>query len=61
MIVIKNYWHVPPSVNLRRHEKQKCDISGSTRHTKAIERAKYSVKNAEFRYESVYDAPFIDE
>ena len=53
-------WHVPLSVNLWRHDKQ-CDNSGSTRRTKLIETAKYSVLNAEFRYESVYDAPFIDE
>ena len=42
VIVIKNYWHVLPSVNLWRHEKQKCDISGSTRHTKSIERRQYT-------------------
>ena len=42
VIVIKNYWHVPPSVNLWRHEKQKCDISGSTRHTKSMERRQYT-------------------
>ena len=61
MIVIKNYWHVPPSVNLRGHEKQKCDISGSTGHTKSIERAKYPVFDAQFRYKIVHDAPIIDE
>ena len=58
-IVIKNYWHVPPSVNLWRHEKQKCDISGSTRHTKSIERAKYPVFDAQFRYKIVHDAPIL--
>ena len=40
---------------------RKCDISGSTRRRKSIETAKYSVVNAEFRYKSFYDAPFIDK
>ena len=31
VIVIKNYWHVLPSVNLWRHEKQKCD-TGIAQH-----------------------------
>ena len=35
-------WHVPLSVNLWRHDKQ-CDNSGSTRRTKSIETANYSV------------------
>ena len=30
------------------------------RCTETIETAKYSVLNVEFRYKSVYDAPFID-
>ena len=47
--------------NLCRHNKQKCDISGSTRPTETIETAKYSVLNAEFRYKSAYGASFIEK
>ena len=35
-------------------------ISGSVKSTRSIETAKYFVLNAEFRYKSVHDPPFID-
>ena len=53
--------HVPPSVNLWRHDDNVISLSGSVMRTKLIETEKYFVLNAEFHYKSVHGVPFIDE